>query len=183
MNSKKSIVFPEQGLYIYNLNFYHFLKCTVGKPEVITNWLFSKQRTHELTIVFLWFVIVEVEKWTANWFTLGRKGPSWRRIITVVPPLHLYHVFCNRSCNCHFSIFPLTVIVVVVTLVANWITFGQTIRIGGECICSPTSAVPIDVLACKFRFSSSDHVMVPQRNVFFFSNIVLCTCIHVPMYA
>ena len=32
----------------------------------------------------------------------GRKGPSWRRIITVVPPLHLYHVFCNRS----FSIFP-----------------------------------------------------------------------------
>ena len=27
----------------------------MGKPEVITNWLFSKQRTHELTIVFLWF--------------------------------------------------------------------------------------------------------------------------------
>ena len=26
-----------------------FLKFTVGKPEVITNWLFSKQRTHELT--------------------------------------------------------------------------------------------------------------------------------------
>ena len=38
------------------MNFYHFLKFTVGKPEVITNWLFSKQRTHELTIVFLWFV-------------------------------------------------------------------------------------------------------------------------------
>ena len=37
------------------MNFYHFLKFTVGKPEVITNWLFSKQRTHELTIVFLWF--------------------------------------------------------------------------------------------------------------------------------
>ena len=27
----------------------------MGKPEVISNWLFSKQRTHELTIVFLWF--------------------------------------------------------------------------------------------------------------------------------
>ena len=25
----------------------------MGKPEVITNWLLSKQRTHELTIVFL----------------------------------------------------------------------------------------------------------------------------------
>ena len=36
------------------MNFYHFLKFTVGKPEVITNWFFSKQRTHELTIVFLW---------------------------------------------------------------------------------------------------------------------------------
>ena len=39
------------------MNFYHFLKFTVGKPEVITNWLFSKQRTHELTIVFLWFIL------------------------------------------------------------------------------------------------------------------------------
>ena len=38
------------------MNFYHFLKFTVGKPEVITNWLFSKQRTHELTIVFLWLL-------------------------------------------------------------------------------------------------------------------------------
>ena len=40
-------------LYIYNLNFYHFLKFTEGKPEVITNWLFSKQRTHQLTILWL----------------------------------------------------------------------------------------------------------------------------------
>ena len=30
----------------------------MGKPEVITNWLFSKQRTHELTIVFLWFLFL-----------------------------------------------------------------------------------------------------------------------------
>ena len=45
---------PFDGLlYIYNLNFYHFLKFTEGKPEVITNWLFSKQRTHQLTILWL----------------------------------------------------------------------------------------------------------------------------------
>ena len=43
---------------IYNLDFYRFLKFTVGKPEVITNWLFSKQRTHELTIVFLWLSLL-----------------------------------------------------------------------------------------------------------------------------
>ena len=42
------------------MNFYHFVKFTVGKPEVITNWLFFKQRTHELTIVFLWFIMVGV---------------------------------------------------------------------------------------------------------------------------
>ena len=41
------------------MNFYHFLNFTVAKPEVITNWLFSKQRTHELTIVFLWFVYMK----------------------------------------------------------------------------------------------------------------------------
>ena len=108
-----------------------------------------------------------MEKWTANWLNLGRKGSSWRRIITVVPPLHLYHVFCNRSCNCHFSIFPLIVIFVVVTLVANWNTLQQTIRIRGECICSSTSAVPIDVFSWKFCFRISDHVMVPHRTVFF----------------
>ena len=55
INSKKSILFPEQGYNIYNLNFYHFPQFTVGKPEFITIWLCSKQRTHELTIVFLWF--------------------------------------------------------------------------------------------------------------------------------
>ena len=31
----------------------------MGKPEVITNWLFSKQRTHELTIVFLWLLTLK----------------------------------------------------------------------------------------------------------------------------
>ena len=45
INSKKSIVFPpEEGEYtavilniwINNLNFYHFLQFTVGKPELIT---------------------------------------------------------------------------------------------------------------------------------------------------
>ena len=46
-----------------SLNFYHFLKLTVGKPEVITNWLFSKQRTHELTIVFLWFILFTISFW------------------------------------------------------------------------------------------------------------------------
>ena len=43
------------------MNFYHFLKFTVGKPEVITNWLFSKQRPHQLTIVFLWFFLTEIQ--------------------------------------------------------------------------------------------------------------------------
>ena len=55
INSKKSILFPEQGYNIYNLNFYHFPQFIVGKPEFITIWLFSKQRAHELTIVFLSF--------------------------------------------------------------------------------------------------------------------------------
>ena len=50
--------FQNSDSYIYNLNFYHFLTFTVGKPEVIANWLFSKQRTHELTIVFLWFFLL-----------------------------------------------------------------------------------------------------------------------------
>ena len=44
------------------MNFSHFLQFTVGKPEVITNWLFSKQRTHELTIVFLWLKDVSTLK-------------------------------------------------------------------------------------------------------------------------
>ena len=28
----------------------------MGKPELITIWSFSKQRSHELTIAFLWFI-------------------------------------------------------------------------------------------------------------------------------
>ena len=46
------------NIWINNLNFYHFLQFTVGKPELITIWLFSKQLSHELTIVFLWFSIL-----------------------------------------------------------------------------------------------------------------------------
>ena len=58
INSKKSIVFPGKRQYIKymdkNLNFYHFLQFTLGKPELITIWLFYKQSSHELTIIFLW---------------------------------------------------------------------------------------------------------------------------------
>ena len=53
------------------MNFYHFLKFTVGKPEVITNWLFPKQRTHELTIVFLW-LFFEVTKVEITWLSYPR---------------------------------------------------------------------------------------------------------------
>ena len=34
---------------------------TVGKPELITIWPFSKQRTHGLTIVFLWLRYITVK--------------------------------------------------------------------------------------------------------------------------
>ena len=43
-----------------NLNFYHFLQFTVGKPELITIWLFSKQRIHGLTKVSLWFFFLNL---------------------------------------------------------------------------------------------------------------------------
>ena len=42
------------NISINNVNFYHFLQFTVGKPELITILLFFKQCSHELTIVFLW---------------------------------------------------------------------------------------------------------------------------------
>ena len=46
------------NIWINKLNFCHFLGFTVEKPELITIWLFSKQRSHELTIVCLWFVLL-----------------------------------------------------------------------------------------------------------------------------
>ena len=45
----------------------------MGKPEVITNWLFSKQRAHELTIVFLWFKFTYTPH--SQWRIQGR-GPG-----------------------------------------------------------------------------------------------------------
>ena len=42
------------NIWINNVNFYHFLQFTVGKPELINIWLNSKQRSHELTVAFLW---------------------------------------------------------------------------------------------------------------------------------
>ena len=41
------------NMWINNLNFYYFLQFTVGKPALITIRLFSKQRSHELTVAFL----------------------------------------------------------------------------------------------------------------------------------
>ena len=45
----------------------------MGKPEVITNCLFSKQRAHELTIVFLWFKFTYTPH--SQWRIQGR-GPG-----------------------------------------------------------------------------------------------------------
>ena len=58
INSKKVMCFQRKdgilNMWINNLNFYYFLQFTVGKPALITIWLFSKQRSHELTVAFLW---------------------------------------------------------------------------------------------------------------------------------
>ena len=45
--SRKKIVHRILIIWINNLNFYHFLQFTVGKPELITTWSFSKQLSHE----------------------------------------------------------------------------------------------------------------------------------------
>ena len=45
--SSEKIVHRILNIWINNLNFYHFLQFTVGKPELITTWSFSKQRSHE----------------------------------------------------------------------------------------------------------------------------------------
>ena len=47
------------------MNFYHFPQFTVGKPYLLTIWLFSKQRSDELTIVFLWFFLLSASGWQA----------------------------------------------------------------------------------------------------------------------
>ena len=47
----------------------------------------------------------------------GAKGPELEANNNCSPTSSF--VSCFLHCNCHFSIFPLTVIVVVVTLVAN----------------------------------------------------------------
>ena len=88
------------------MNFYHFLKFTVGKPEVITNWLLSKQRTHELTIVFLWLPYLILVFQVSNLFardeldeiTQGLIGPM-KKELPRVPPTNdnLYNYFISRS--------------------------------------------------------------------------------------
>lgn len=45
--SRENIVHRILNIWINNLNFYYFLQFTVGKPELITTWSFSKQRSHE----------------------------------------------------------------------------------------------------------------------------------------
>ena len=60
-------MFPEQRYctWINNLNFYHFQQFTVGKPELITIWSFSKQpRSHELTMGCLRFYFHIMSKGT-----------------------------------------------------------------------------------------------------------------------
>ena len=42
--SRENIVYRIWNIWINNVNFYHFLQFTVGKPELITIWSFSKQR-------------------------------------------------------------------------------------------------------------------------------------------
>ena len=79
----------------------------------------------------------------------GAKGPELGANDNCSPTSSFVSCFLRRFCNCHFSIFSLIVMFVVVTLVANWNTFQQTIRIRGECICSSTCAVPIDVFIWK----------------------------------
>ena len=78
------------GYNIYNLNFYHFPQFTVGKPEFITIWLFSKQRTHELTIVFLWFFVLFLFLFISHYLkkgtgTLSMTGAAWARSMTGGP--------------------------------------------------------------------------------------------------
>ena len=45
--SREKIVHHILNIWINNLNFYHFLPFTVGKPELITTWSFSKQCSHQ----------------------------------------------------------------------------------------------------------------------------------------
>ena len=56
INSKKVMCFQRKDgiLNMWINNLYYFLQFTVGKPALITIWLFSKQRSHELTVAFLW---------------------------------------------------------------------------------------------------------------------------------
>ena len=61
--SREKIVHRILNIWINNLNFYHFLQFTVGKPKLITIWSFSKQRSYD----FFCRLIVIITFQHANW--------------------------------------------------------------------------------------------------------------------
>ena len=61
--SREKIVHLILIIWINSVNFYHFLQFTVGKPDLITTLLFSKQRFHEF---FLFCVFTRVASIYAN---------------------------------------------------------------------------------------------------------------------
>ena len=62
--SREKIVHRILNIWINNLNFYHFLQFTVGKPELITIWSFSKQRSHDFFYRLRVIITFQHVNWT-----------------------------------------------------------------------------------------------------------------------
>ena len=62
--SRENIVYRIWNIWINNVNFYHFLQFTVGKPELITIWSFSKQRSHDFFYILRVIITFQHVNWT-----------------------------------------------------------------------------------------------------------------------
>ena len=62
--SREKIVHCLLNIWVNNLNFYHFLQFTVGKPELITIWSFSKQRSHDFFFRLIVIITIQHANWT-----------------------------------------------------------------------------------------------------------------------
>ena len=97
----------------------------MGKPGVITNWLFFKQRTHELTIVFLWLYNTVVVTFFPYLY-------SWRRNYCSNLGGILPKKSGRATLNRHYQrkqeslFFQLTISLILNTMVSNSIYFFRT---------------------------------------------------------
>ena len=81
--SREKIVHRILNIWINNLNFYHFLQFTVGKPELITIWSVSKQLSQSF------FRLIEIitfqhVNWTFNviFYYIKSHASRWMSVTT-----------------------------------------------------------------------------------------------------